>query len=470
MSDERRVPRFFEEAFRRAAPQIAEIRGQLPRFSTPPLHVHRVSQLDADLLDQELAELLADPVRAALRLVRPTFESNTEPELFLVLRLILYKFSVYDRGATYGAMLQNLRYRNEWAHQKGLQSTARDMPLAPMQLALYPLLTIVVPYAYKRARMYMSAHAYSDAPADSQEYFVWSMLEHSAKAWNVVSLINFALFLWNGRYRTVADRVLGMRLTYASRALSRNVSFEFLNRQLVWNAFTEFLLFLLPLIKPNRLVRRLVRLPTHPAVLASVYNALPKSFAERAGLVKGPDGVVSLRSSARMRPVERGRYWNLPLECCALCFQRLERAAGVDVDVRPAAKPKSKALSIPSADPLNPSKGLIARHEKRTRAAQRAQEKMNEKRGAHEPAAQDERPSLLAASPNGIKYLDALANVPYATFPCADRGNACTYCYYCIATRLLGENAQDEIQDGGWECLRCGERVTGAARVEMEDT
>ena len=39
-------------------------------------------------------------------------------------------------------------------------------------------------------------------------------------------------------YRTVADRVLGMRLIYASRSLSRNVSFEFLNRQLVWNAFT----------------------------------------------------------------------------------------------------------------------------------------------------------------------------------------------------------------------------------------
>lgn len=40
------------------------------------------------------------------------------------------------------------------------------------------------------------------------------------------------------RYRTLVDRVLGMRLIYAQRSITPNVSFEFLNRQLVWEAFT----------------------------------------------------------------------------------------------------------------------------------------------------------------------------------------------------------------------------------------
>ena len=212
-----------------------------------------------------------------------------------------------------------------------------------------------------------------------------------------------------------------------------------------------------------------MRLPTHPAVLASVYNTLPRSISERVGLVKGDDGSVKLRSAANSRPVQRGRYWNLPLECCAICFRRLEREAGVDVDVRPAPKPapRAKALSIPSADPLHPKKGLIALREKRAEKLRR-----DARKDEAEPTPLPEsveRPSLLAASPNGIKYLDALANVPYATLPCADRGNECTYCYYCIASQLLDENAQDEIQEGGWECIRCGERVTSAARVEIED-
>lgn len=47
-----------------------------------------------------------------------------------------------------------------------------------------------------------------------------------------------AVLTYFSRYRTLTDRVLGMRLTYAQRTMNRNVSFEFLNRQLVWHAFT----------------------------------------------------------------------------------------------------------------------------------------------------------------------------------------------------------------------------------------
>lgn len=50
-----------------------------------------------------------------------------------------------------------------------------------------------------------------------------------------------------------------MRLTPPSAQASREVSFEYLNRQLVWHAFTEFLLFLLPLVGISRWRRWLSR-------------------------------------------------------------------------------------------------------------------------------------------------------------------------------------------------------------------
>lgn len=43
------------------------------------------------------------------------------------------------------------------------------------------------------------------------------------------------------------DRLLGMRLVYAHPTMSRQVSFEFLNQQLVWHGLSEFLLFVIPL-------------------------------------------------------------------------------------------------------------------------------------------------------------------------------------------------------------------------------
>jgi len=99
-------------------------------------------------------------------------------------------------------------------------------------------LNIVVPYACGKAKAYMTSHRYADAPSESPEFVLYSLADHMQRVWNVVALLNFCLFLWNGKYRTVADRLLGMRLTYANRSLQRNVSFEFLNRQLVWNALT----------------------------------------------------------------------------------------------------------------------------------------------------------------------------------------------------------------------------------------
>jgi peroxin-2 len=40
------------------------------------------------------------------------------------------------------------------------------------------------------------------------------------------------------RYRTLADRLLQMRLVPSRRQVKRDVSYEFMNRQMVWHAFT----------------------------------------------------------------------------------------------------------------------------------------------------------------------------------------------------------------------------------------
>jgi peroxin-2 len=69
---------------------------------------------------------------------------------------------------------------------------------------------------------------------------------------SMAAFISFAIFLINGRYRTLLDRILRLRLEPPTSQISRQVSFEYLNRQLVWHAFTEFLLFVLPLVGISR--------------------------------------------------------------------------------------------------------------------------------------------------------------------------------------------------------------------------
>ena len=39
------------------------------------------------------------------------FKAKFDPELTLLIHIVLYKFSIFDQGASYGAKLQGLRYQ-----------------------------------------------------------------------------------------------------------------------------------------------------------------------------------------------------------------------------------------------------------------------------------------------------------------------------------------------------------------------
>jgi len=82
---------------------------------------------------------------------------------------------------------------------------------------------------------------------------LWVLLTRLETAYKLLSMINFVLFLIKGEYRSIIDRILQMRLVYIHPGVSRTVNFDYMNRQLVWHGFTEFLLFLMPLINVEKI-------------------------------------------------------------------------------------------------------------------------------------------------------------------------------------------------------------------------
>jgi len=65
-----------------------------------------------------------DPGRSADSVaLQPAGARSFEPEFLALLRLAVLRMSLWDRGATYGSTLQNLRYRNEGRHHKGCASS-----------------------------------------------------------------------------------------------------------------------------------------------------------------------------------------------------------------------------------------------------------------------------------------------------------------------------------------------------------
>jgi len=92
--------------------------------------------------------------------------------------------------------------------------------------------------------------------------------------------------------------------------MSRLVSFEYLNRQLVWQELSDFLLFVLPLVNVSRIKRAMLRafprLPLLTAAAAGVGLQQGWTVAARkeeggGGAAAGGDGAAGLAAAADLR-------------------------------------------------------------------------------------------------------------------------------------------------------------------------
>ncbi|KAI8803964.1 Pex12 amino terminal region-domain-containing protein [Cladochytrium replicatum] len=218
----------------------------------------RVLQLDANLLDGELDSMMKEHLLDSLKLFKSKIRERYEPEIGAFLRLILYSLPVYVNDATYGSQLQNLQYvRSAWWIASKSDSAILERPPAKWQKGLHGLVHVGGWWCWTRLNVHATRKGWSELPENDSRHRVWMLLQKAETCYRAVSLLNLLVFLVKGRYRSIWDRLLGMRLMYARRETTRQVSYDFMNRQLVWNAFTEFLLFLVPLVNLNRIQSQL---------------------------------------------------------------------------------------------------------------------------------------------------------------------------------------------------------------------
>jgi peroxin-2 len=257
----------------------------------------RVGQVDAELLDDELLSLLRTQVGDALKYFGGHIADDWSSEIGAILRAILWKLSIWDRGTSYGASLQGLKYVDARSHAISGQDATT------WQKAAYGLITVGGRYSWQKLQDWLLQEegGYDDPTPlvkKLSRLTAWIDMTH-----DMAALASFLVFLFNGKYRTLADRLLRMRLSPSSAQASREVSFEYLNRQLVWHAFTEFLLFLLPLVGISRWRR----------ILSKAWNKVKSAFSQKPDQEDGKTG---------------GELGFLPERTCAICYRDQNVVAG----------------------------------------------------------------------------------------------------------------------------------------------
>ena len=287
----------------------------------------RVGQVDAELLDEELLELLRAQAGEGLRLFGSHLGEEWSAEIKGLLRLITWKLSIWDHGASYGASLQGLRYADA-RREGGVAAPSQWQKVA------YGLLTVGGRYAWTRWEGFLAAagDGYEEPSALIKKLSRVTGLVDTAH--NVAAFVSFTVFLYNGRYRTLIDRLLRLRLIPTGSNVGREVSFEYLNRQLVWHAFTEFLLFLLPLVGISRWRRWLAR-------------GWKKAKASLTRLRSGDDTTDDADE-------KRGELSFLPERTCAICYEDQNPAGGRSEQDVISAGANAGIVGNASTDVTNP--------------------------------------------------------------------------------------------------------------------
>ncbi|KAL3185760.1 hypothetical protein MRX96_028659 [Rhipicephalus microplus] len=222
-----------------------------------PVVGSRVNQLDAVELDDELFALFRSKLGDVFRHAGGSFYPTFEPEIKAILKAVLYGFTVYECGATVGQRLLGLEF---FANGTSLSRITRRQTLALI------LLSIGLPWIRERGLNLLLRFL-----PQMQRNKVEHGIRHLETAVRVASVANFVLFLVRGSYCSLSNRIVGVVNGHSARPMLREVQFDFMNRELLWHGFAEFIGFLLPLVNvypaknfvSRQLLRRKLR-PTHP--------------------------------------------------------------------------------------------------------------------------------------------------------------------------------------------------------------
>ncbi|CAM9723496.1 unnamed protein product, partial [Phaeothamnion confervicola] len=216
-------------------PELAGLDALVKRYSKAGLYpeVMRVNQLDAGVLDNELHDLLRTQLNRVFSMFQASSVERYKPEVEALLRLLLWRFTVWSRLPTPGMKLQSLRYGDGRAPQApfldgalshggndGSTSSGGGVgtsggggngggfgggATATQRLA-FGMLYIGAPWALTRLTRWALACGWDERPDGDWRHAVWRALRRAEAAYRALWLLNLLLFLRTGAYPTPLER------------------------------------------------------------------------------------------------------------------------------------------------------------------------------------------------------------------------------------------------------------------------
>ena len=193
--------------------------------------VLRVNQLDAGELDEGLSGILQNQFVDILKVLPSIHVLHLKPEMKALVRALIWKYSIHAHGQTLGQGMLGLNYSLKEGYSRPLVSQHKFGLFALMVLAEWLQDRIDI----------ISEYLLPVRPSNLQKAINWVLT-----VVNTLSLLNFLLFLIGGRFPTLKERVLSLWMVPERPQTLRETTYEYLNREILWHGFSEFIFFVLP--------------------------------------------------------------------------------------------------------------------------------------------------------------------------------------------------------------------------------
>ncbi|XP_046872973.1 peroxisome biogenesis factor 2 isoform X2 [Hypomesus transpacificus] len=212
----------------------------------PRTPVLRISQLDAFELDSALEQLLWSQFSQCFQNLGPGLLTPLEAELKVLLQMLVWRFSVYPGSFTVGQALLGLRFHNALSHAPRYRSLTFRQRVGLLLLGAGPR------WLRERSHSLLRSLGADPGQGGARSEGLRKGLGLLSGLVQTANLVNFLVFLRKGRHPSLSERILGVRAVFSRPPGARNVAFQYVNRELLWHGFAEFLIFLLPLVDMRR--------------------------------------------------------------------------------------------------------------------------------------------------------------------------------------------------------------------------
>lgn len=212
----------------------------------PKLKVLRVTQFDAEQIDNSIFNILKSLLVDSFKGDRLSWILNYEPELSTCLQLVLWYLSVQKLGKSIGQSMLGTELNNQ------------NGSIADRQKKGF-LIFVFLKWFRSRESFFVKLFEMMNTN-HGKSVNLFKIFKRLEVLSDIFVYVNMLQFVRTGDHVSITERCLQLRHVYTGKPYPRYIDYSYIRKEMMWESITQTVLCILPLINFRKIVIVFTRL------------------------------------------------------------------------------------------------------------------------------------------------------------------------------------------------------------------